>query len=98
MIVWGGIGYGYENTGGRYNPTTDTWVPTSTINAPEGRANPTAVWTGSEMIIWGGYNARGDAVNTGGRYNPPRMLGLRPPPRAHRRAATITLQSGPGAK
>lgn len=68
MIVWGGEGSGYVylNTGGRYDPTTDSWTPTSTTNAPAGRYRHTAVWTGTEMIVWGGYN--GSYLNTGGRY------------------------------
>ena len=45
----------------------NTWIATSTINAPSGRWSHTAVWTGSEMIVWGGV---GDGMNTGGRYNP----------------------------
>jgi N-acetylneuraminic acid mutarotase len=45
-----------------------TWTPTSTINAPAPRVAATAVWTGSEMIVWGGYN--GSYLNSGGRYNP----------------------------
>ena len=56
------------NTGGRYNPSTDSWTATSTI-APAGRWGHTAVWTGSEMIVWGG-GANGTDLNTGGRYNP----------------------------
>ena len=27
------------------------------------------MWTGSEMIVWGGYNGSG-YLNDGGRYNP----------------------------
>jgi N-acetylneuraminic acid mutarotase len=46
----------------------DTWTPTSLTNAPSARNSHTAVWTGSEMIIWGGWN--GPALNTGGRYDP----------------------------
>ena len=42
------------NTGGRYNPGTDSWTATSTTNAPAARYVHTAVWTGSEMIVWGG--------------------------------------------
>ena len=42
------------NTGGRYNPGTDSWTATSTTNAPDARDSHTAVWTGSEMIVWGG--------------------------------------------
>src|SRR5206468_106391 len=34
--------------------TDDTWAPTSLTNAPDARANHTAVWTGNEMIVWGG--------------------------------------------
>ena len=37
MIVWGGDGYGVLNTGGRYNPSTDSWTATSITNAPEAR-------------------------------------------------------------
>ena len=48
--------------------TDDTWTPTSLINAPSARNYHTAVWTGSEMIIWGGWN--GPPLNTGGRYDP----------------------------
>ena len=29
----------YLNTGGRYNPSTDSWTATSTTNAPDGRAS-----------------------------------------------------------
>ena len=32
----------------------DTWAATSINNAPEARFLHTAVWTGSEMIVWGG--------------------------------------------
>ena len=32
----------------------DTWTPTSTTNAPTARNQHSAVWTGSEMIVWGG--------------------------------------------
>ena len=39
---------------GRYNPSTDSWTATSITNAPAGRSRHTAVWTGSEMIVWGG--------------------------------------------
>ena len=69
MIVWGG-GASFR-TGGRYNPSTDSWTATSTVNAPTGRFSHTAVWTGSEMIVWGGgFYDDEHFLNTGGRYNP----------------------------
>jgi N-acetylneuraminic acid mutarotase len=75
MIVWGGSSednFGELNTGGRYNPTSNSWTPTTTVNAPAARNYPTAVWTGSEMIVWGGNAGLFNAVvfNTGGRYSP----------------------------
>ena len=71
MIVWGGEAYPtYFNTGGRYNPSTDSWTATSTTNAPSARDLHTAVWTGSEMIVWGGGIPGNTYLNTGGRYNP----------------------------
>ena len=71
MIVWGGTDDSVNgfNTGGRYNPGTDSWTATSTTNAPAGRFVHTAVWTGSEMIVWGGFQPAG-FLDTGGRYNP----------------------------
>ena len=59
MIVWGGDGTRLLNTGGRYNPSTDSWTATSTTNAPGARSSHTAVWTGSEMIVWGGVHGGG---------------------------------------
>src|SRR5437773_780680 len=44
----------------------DTW--TATPGPPDGRSVHTAVWTGSEMIVWGGLGPI--YLNTGGRYNP----------------------------
>ena len=46
----------------------DPWTATTTANAPRGRYGPTAVWTGSEMIVWGGNG--GHLLNSGGKYNP----------------------------
>ncbi len=57
------------NTGGRYDPASDTWSPTSTIGVPEVRYRHAVVWTGTEMIVWGGDNQY-NLLDTGGRYNP----------------------------
>ena len=72
MVVWGGrdVNSSFVNTGGKYNPATNSWASTGTTNAPDGRSLHTAVWTGSEMIVWGGFDESFNDVNTGGRYNP----------------------------
>jgi hypothetical protein len=62
----------YWNTGGRYDPISDSWTATSIVNAPDGRAIHTATWTGSQMIVWGGtfYDGNIEPLNTGGIYIP----------------------------
>jgi N-acetylneuraminic acid mutarotase len=46
----------------------NTWTALTTNAAPAAREYHTAVWTDSEMIIWGGVS--GSSFNDGGRYNP----------------------------
>jgi serine/threonine protein kinase len=84
MIVWGGFGGSdaediNRNDGARFYPTNDVWKPVSTTGAPGARYAHTAVWTGHEMLIWGGFSESrtqldaktNDAyLNTGGRYDP----------------------------
>jgi N-acetylneuraminic acid mutarotase len=41
----------------------------TTNSAPEPRQDHTAVWTGSQMIIWGGESTN-VVFNDGGYYNP----------------------------
>lgn len=58
------------NNGGHYNPSLDAWSYMGKgADRPEKRYGHTVVWTGTEMIIWGGYNGS-DYLCTGGRYNP----------------------------
>jgi len=47
----------------------DAWEPTSMNGAPSPRTLHAAVWTGSQMIIWGG-DSSGGVTNTGGVYDP----------------------------
>jgi hypothetical protein len=70
MIVWGGEdSFGVLNTGGRYDPATNSWTATSTTNAPTARIFQTAIWSGTWMVVWGGEDSFG-ILNTGGRYDP----------------------------
>jgi N-acetylneuraminic acid mutarotase len=75
MILWGGLldaqtlDVTYFDTGGRYDPATDTWTPTATGSGPTGRYAHSAVWTGNVMVVWGGTDLVTDFDN-GGRYDP----------------------------
>ncbi len=71
MIVWGGkdLTTTYYNSGAQYDPS-DSWTATTTTNAPDGRVNHSAVWTGSKMIVWGGDLGATPFFNTGGQYDP----------------------------
>lgn len=84
LIFWGGVvpsgnsgpnsAVSAINRGVKYNPTTGVWTPVSTVGAPQARFDHTAVWTGTEMIVFGGQttgtSGMGVVLNTGGRYNP----------------------------
>jgi hypothetical protein len=78
----------------------DTWTATSITDAPDARAYHTAVWSGSEMIVWGGLGNSGDS-NTGRRYcaqfatpSPTPKPTMTPTPTA---TATATATSTPTA-
>src|SRR5438876_2652548 len=74
MIVWGGNDGTTGaclcvNTGGQYDPIGNSWMATTTTGAPTGRYYHTAVWTGTRMIVWGGFDLS-NPLNTGGQYDP----------------------------
>ena len=72
MIVWGGTnGSAVLNTGGRYDPGSNSWAPTSTLQAPEARQFHRALWVPvtATMVVWGGLG-NGAIFNTGSQYNP----------------------------
>jgi len=72
VIIWGGIGAaGALNDGGELVFSSNApvgWISTSLTGAPPGRSEHSAVWTGQQMIIWGG-NA-GGALGDGALFNP----------------------------
>jgi len=59
------------NSGSAYDPIANTWLGVSTTEAPTARDDHTAVWTGSRMVVWGGYDGRYTGkTSTGGTYDP----------------------------
>jgi hypothetical protein len=80
MIIWGGddmpARYHQLGDGARYDPAGDGWRPVAADGAPAARYLHGAVWTGTEMIVWGGLGCGatpgGDPVpcRDGGRYDP----------------------------
>jgi hypothetical protein len=82
IIIWGGAtstmaNGSFDSTfndGARFNPATGVWTPLSQLNAPTGRYGHSTVWTGTEMIIFGGqrFNSSGmtEVLSSGARYNP----------------------------
>jgi hypothetical protein len=76
IIVWGGES-GPQGTvlhadGAAYDPSTGRWqvLPAAPIS---GRMSAAAVWTGSEMVIWGGYDNAALPLHVsaaGAAYNP----------------------------
>lgn len=62
------------NTGGRYDPATNSWRATSVGGGtPSARNFHTAVWSGSRMIVWGGLSGQPEPTRTfndGAMYDP----------------------------
>jgi hypothetical protein len=50
-----------------YDPAANTWKVLSAAGAPSARRFHSAIWTGTEMIIWGGFGIAGRT--TGQRYD-----------------------------
>lgn len=86
LIVWGGRVAAQANpaeqpalssAGAAYNPGTDSWreILSAPISPRDGHS---AVWTGKEMIIWGGAVAPGRTsgalLSGAGAYDPARNL------------------------
>jgi hypothetical protein len=89
MLVWGGRIAGKSPvtaTGGLYDPSAKAWKPIATAGAPSPRYFHSAVWTGSRMLIWGGYGDTTLAPD-GAAYDPesdtwtPIASANQPPPR-----------------
>ncbi len=70
--VWGGlVGTAtFPNTGAYYDPATGTWTAMRTTAAPAGRRDAYVVWTGTQAIVWGGYDDFTNALKDGARYVP----------------------------
>jgi hypothetical protein len=56
-------------SGGRLDYGTLTWSPLSQVSQPAQRLGQISVWTGVEMLVWGGYDGP-TALASGGRYFP----------------------------
>ncbi len=46
----------------------EQWIPISTVSEPSDRTGHTVIWTGAEMVVWGGYSL--GRLHTGGIYSP----------------------------
>src|SRR4029453_13237951 len=44
---------GGKNPAAPYDPFTDPWTATTTVGAPSARTGQAAIWTGSQMLVWG---------------------------------------------
>lgn len=72
MIIWGGVGKdGHLSDGGTYTPSKLLWEPVLDLKKQffTARRDHVAVWTGIEMLVWGGRNEF-DQMNDGAAYDP----------------------------
>jgi hypothetical protein len=71
LLYWGGDESCHEGSvhdeGAAYDPAARAWRPLA--SAPiDGRSSAAAVWTGEELVVWGGWN-QGDQAE-GAAYRP----------------------------
>jgi N-acetylneuraminic acid mutarotase len=74
LLVWGGrtLREGSWTTprhGVAYDPASNRWsaMPKSVLR---GRTNHVAVWTGSQLLVWGGHAVKGGPIDDGAAYTP----------------------------
>jgi N-acetylneuraminic acid mutarotase len=73
LLLWSGCTGGWctavASDGAAYNPSTNTWttLPAAPI---AGRSDPAFVWSGSELVVWGGRTATGTFLTDGARFDP----------------------------
>lgn len=74
LLIWGGGEGGQTalinyNDGAAYNPQTNTWrtLAASPLSA---RSAITGAWTGTELVVWGGFAGEDNPLDDGGAYNP----------------------------
>jgi N-acetylneuraminic acid mutarotase len=80
-VGWGGspptapFGFsGWLGDGGRYDPVQDVWSALPAEGAPSPRFGHSAVWTGQEVLFWGGTRPAGQTIIDGigpGRFRTP---------------------------
>ena len=70
MLVFGGeTAAGTTSTGAAYNPLSNQWRALTTAGNPQVRSDATAVWSGTELIVFGG-RANGTPFAALQRLNP----------------------------
>ena len=76
MLVWSGAIFPQTvpvASGAIYTRLSNTWTVMSATGAPTARFQHGALWTGREMIVWGGTSSAGTSFTyegTSGRYDP----------------------------
>ncbi len=63
--------YAYDTRISDINNVCDSWgSATNLLNAPNGRSRQTAIWTGSEMIVWRGIRQQWSVLQHGRTIQP----------------------------
>jgi len=94
LIVWGGIEVspvgGVTNDGAAYDPAAHRWRRIAPAPLSP-RASASGVWTGSELVVWGGQLAGNRPAGDGAAYDPAtnRWRVLPPSPLSPRLRATL---------
>src|SRR5581483_11568471 len=69
VMIWGGDQMGVLGDGARFDLDTRHWTPMAMEGAPAARADHVMLWTGHEVVVWGGRGPLG-VYGDGARYDP----------------------------
>jgi N-acetylneuraminic acid mutarotase len=73
IVVWGGGDRESTqdyNSGSVYDPVTRIWTKMKQAGAPSARRAALGIWTGTRVLIWGGYDRAGNPEDHAYLYDP----------------------------
>ena len=61
------LGAGYQSF---YSIPAAPWITGATSSQADPRSRPAGIWTGQQMMVWGGISQSGTSLGSGGLYDP----------------------------
>jgi hypothetical protein len=73
LLVWGGVapdGGTMPGRGAIFDPGGAGWTNVTSVGAPSARRWAIGAWTGTEVVVWGGWSGADEGLSDGAIYDP----------------------------